>query len=263
MIAFAFRNIFVCFLIAGIFTANASAPSAAQNMSPMASGKSPLLKAEREKIESIVRDYILKNPEIIIQAIQGLREREERDSRDRAQANLVKLQGELLNDPDTPVGANLKGDVTIVEFFDYRCGFCKRAFPDIMKLIDNDKNIRFVYKEFPILGPDSVTASKAGLAAWILDKSKYEAFHKIMMAAKGALPESRVMGYAAKAGYDTKALKKIMQEPRINALLEKNFELAKALDINGTPAFIIGKEVIRGAVDLKTLKTLVSQARGS
>ncbi|MBL4691273.1 MAG: DsbA family protein [Rhodospirillales bacterium] len=229
----------------------------------MASGKSPLLKAEREKIESVVRDYILENPEIIIQAIQGLREREERDSRDRAQANLVKLQGELLNDPDTPVGANLKGDVTIVEFFDYRCGYCKRVFPDIMKLVDSDKDIRFVYKEFPILGPESVTASKAGLAAWILDKSKYEAFHTEMMTAKGALPESRVMGYAAKSGYDTKALKKIMQEPRINALIEKNMKLARALDINGTPAFIIGNEVIRGAVDLKTLKTLVSKARGS
>jgi len=263
MIAFAFRNIFLCFLIAGFLAATAAAPAGAQNMSPKASAESPLLKAEREKIESVVRDYILENPEIIIQAIQSLREREERDSRDRAQANLVKLQGELLNDPDTPVGANPKGDVTIVEFFDYRCGFCKRVFPDIVKLIDNDKNIRFVYKEFPILGPDSVTASKAGLAAWILDKSKYEAFHKIMMVAKGALPESQVMSYAAKSGYDTKALKKIMQEPRINALIEKNFNLAKALDINGTPAFIIGNEVIRGAVDLKTLKTLVSQARGS
>ncbi len=263
MIVFPFRNRILCFLMAGFLAATAAAPVAAQNMSPIQSPESPLLKAERDKIESVVKDYILNNPEVILQAIQSLRERQERDSRERAQANLVKLQGELLHDPDTPVGANPKGSVTIVEFFDYRCGFCKRVFPDIVKLVETDKNIRFVYKEFPILGPQSVTASKAGLAAWILDKSKYEAFHKVMMAAKGALPETRVMRYAAKSGYDVKALKKAMKDPRIDVMIKKNFDLAQALDINGTPAFIIGKEVIRGAIDLKTLKKLVSKARGS
>lgn len=259
MIAFAFRYLFLCFLISGFLAVTTAAPVAAQGKTPAMS----LPEGEREKIESVVKDYILNNPEVIIQAIQSLREREELKNRQQTKANLVKLQGELLSDPNTPVGGNPKGSVTVVEFFDYRCGFCKRVFPDIVKLVDGDKDIRFVYKEFPILGPQSVTASKAGLAAWMLDKSKYEVFHKVMMAAKGALPEDRVMTFAAKSGYDVKALQKVMKDPRIGAMIERTFDLAKALDINGTPAFVIGDQVIRGAVDLETLKSLISQARGS
>jgi protein-disulfide isomerase len=259
MTVFPFRNRIVCFLIAGLLAGTAAAPLAAQGKSPSMS----VPKAEREKIESVVKDYILNNPEIIVQAIRSLRQREEKEKRQKAKANLVKLQGDLLRDPDSPVGGNPKGNVTIVEFFDYRCGFCKRTFPDLEKLVKGDKNIRFVFKEFPILGPQSVTASKAGLAAWILDKSKYEAFHKAMMSSKGALAKSRVMTFAAKSGYDVKALQKTMADPRIEAMIEKTYELAKALDINGTPAFVIGDQVIRGAVDLKTLKSLISQARGS
>jgi len=259
MFNFPFRNRLLCFLIAGFLAGTAAAPVAAQGKSPTKA----LPEAEREKIESVVKDYLLKNPEVILQAIQSLRERQKTDKRLQTKTNLVKLQDELLRDPDTPVGGNPKGSVTIVEFFDYRCGFCKRSFSDLVKLVEADKTIRFVFKEFPILGPQSVTASKAGLAAWILDKSKYEAFHEAMMGSKGALPKSRVMSFAAKSGYDIKALQKTMAEPRIGAMIERTFELAKALDINGTPAFVIGDQVVRGAVDLETLKSLISQARGS
>ncbi len=255
------------FLIAALLITVGAAPVWAQSKTlaqTLAKTQAqPLSASEKQAIEGIVKDYLLNNPEIIIEAIQSLRQREERDKAKRAKANLVKFRNELLNDPDTPVGANPKGDVTIVEFFDYRCGFCKRVFPDILKVINEDKNIRYVFKEFPILGPESVAASKTALAAWIVDKSKYEAFHRAMMGSKGGLPESRVMKMAAKAGYDAKALKKAMKDSRINKMLEKNFALAKALDINGTPGFIIGNEVIRGAIDLKTIKRLVTQARGS
>ena len=259
MFDFPLRKRFLCFLMAGFLAGSAAGPAAAQ-------GKSPAMatpKTERERIESVVKDYLLNNPEIIIQAIQSLRERQEQNKRQQTKANLAKLQGELFRDPDTPVGGNPNGSVTIVEFFDYRCGFCKRTFPDLVKLVEADKNIRFVFKEFPILGPQSVTASKAGLAAWILDKSKYEAFHEAMMGSKGALPKSRVMTFAAKSGYDVKALQKTMADPRVDAMIKRNFNLAKALDINGTPAFVIGDQVVRGAVDLETLKSLISQARGS
>ena len=251
------------FLIAALLITVGAVPSWAQSKTPAKTPAQALSASEKQAIEGVVRDYLLNNPEIIIEAIQSLRKREDRNKEAKAKANLVKFRNDLLNDPDTPVGANPKGDVTIVEFFDYRCGFCKRVFPDIMKVINEDKNIRYVFKEFPILGPESVTASKAALAAWIVDKSKYEAFHRAMMGSKGGLPESRVMKMAAKAGYDVKALKKALADPRIDKMLEKNFALAKALDINGTPAFIIGNEVIRGAIDLETIKQLVTQARGS
>ena len=260
-------------LMAGLLLAAIAGPAQAQKHSPLLaqsqSGlqpKAPALlfsPAEKRSFEDLIRDFILNNPEVIIESIQSLQARDKRDAQARSKANLVKFHDELFNDPATPVGGNVKGDVTIVEFFDYRCGYCKRVFSAVQKLLNTDGNIRYVFKEFPILGPESVTASRAALAAWIVDKSKYEAFHQAMMGSKGGLPESRVMKMAAKIGYDAKALKKAMKDPRIDKMLEKNFALAKALDINGTPGFVIGNEVIRGAIDLETIKQLVAQARGS
>lgn len=254
-------------LIAGLLFAFGAGPALAQSKAaaPSMSSAQPsaMSPAERKSIEDVIRDLLMKNPEIIIEAIQSMRQRQQREGEERAKANLVKYRNELLNDPDTPVGANVNGDVTIVEFFDYRCGFCKRVFPDIVKIINTDKNIRYVFKEFPILGPESMNASKAALAAWSLDKTKYMAFHQAMMGSKGGLPEGRVLEFATKAGYDATALKTAMKDPKIDELIAKNFELAKALDINGTPAFIIGDEIIRGAVDLKTLRNVISKARGS
>ncbi|MCH7550113.1 MAG: DsbA family protein [Proteobacteria bacterium] len=260
-------------LMTGLLLAAVAGPAQAQKHSPLLAqsqsglqSKAPALlfsPAEKRSFEDLIRDFILNNPEIIIKSIQSLQARDKRDAQARSKANLVKFRSELFNDPATPVGGNVKGDVTIVEFFDYRCGFCKRVFPAVMKVLNDDKNIRYVYKEFPILGPDSVAASKAALAAWLTDKGKYEPFHRALMVTKGALPEQRVMKIAAKTGYDVKALKKTMADPRINEMIKKNFALAQALDINGTPAFVIGDKIVRGAIDLAALKKLISQARGS
>ena len=250
---------FLSFLIAIIFIIIFSESTQAQENK----SNDTFTLIERENIEGIVKDFILNNPEHIIKAIQNLRKREESRKHEKIKDNLINYQSELINDPDTPVGGNQKGSVNIVEFFDYRCGYCKRALPDLIKLISSDKDIRIVFKEFPILGPKSVIASKAGLSAWIIDKSKYQDFHKSMMQAKGMLSESRIMKLATIAGYNVIDLKKTMGTPRIDKILEKTFNLAKALDINGTPAFIIGDQVIRGAVDLKTLESLVSEAKGS
>ena len=260
-------------LMTGLLLTAVAGPAQAQKHSPLLAqsqsglqSKAPALlfsPAEKRSFEDLIRDFILNNPEIIIKSIQSLQARDKRDAQARSKANLVKFRSELFNDPATPVGGNVKGDVTIVEFFDYRCGFCKRVFPAVMKVLNDDKNIRYVYKEFPILGPDSVAASKAALAAWLTDKGKYEPFHRALMVTKGALPEQRVMKIAAKTGYDVKALKKTMADPRINEMIKKNFALAQALDINGTPAFVIGDKIVRGAIDLAALKKLISQARGS
>jgi protein-disulfide isomerase len=219
--------------------------------------------ADRKAIEDIVREFILKNPEIIVEAVQNLQDREKQDSNQRVKANLVAKRTELLNDPDTPAGGNPKGDVTIVEFFDYRCGYCKRVMPALQEVLRTDKNVRFVFKEFPILGPESVAASKVALAAWLVDKEKYEALHWALMKATGALPESRLMKVATDAGFDAKALKKAMDDPKIDELIRRNYALAEALEINGTPAFIIGDHVIRGATDLDAFRQLIARARGS
>ena len=264
---------FFRFLFALMIAASLGGTAMAQNVSTSKPGnrelpqsKAPvkaLTPAEKLAIEEIVRKYILENPEVVIKSIQTLRQRQETQARNQARSNLVKYHNELFRDPATPVGGNPKGDVTIIEFFDYRCGFCKRVFPDIIKVLNEDRNIRYVFKEFPILGPESVFAAKVALAAWLVDDGKYQSFHSALMKTKGALPESRVLRIAADKGFDVKALKKAMGDGRIDGMIEKNFALAKALDINGTPAFIIGDQVVRGAINLASLKELISKARGS
>ena len=218
---------------------------------------------ERKAIENVVRDYIMKNPEQIINSLQRMRQQEESKKQATIKIRLKELRSELINDPDTPIGGNKKGSINIVEFFDYRCGYCKRVLSDLLKLINSDNDIRIVFKEFPILGPQSKIASKAGLAAWILDESKYQKFHNKMMRAKGAITKPRIFKLAADSGYNVSDLQKTMETPRIDSLLEKTSNIAKALDINGTPAFVIGDKIIRGAVDYKTLKNIISEMRKS
>ena len=159
---------------------------------------------QRKSIEEIVRDYILKNPEIIIQSIRTLRERVSRDQGTRVQNFLKDRRMEVFHDPYSYVGGNPQGDVTLVEFFDYQCGYCKRVHPTVQKLLKEDGNIRFVYKEFPILGPASVFAGRAAIAS--ITQGKYLVFHNAMMALKGPLSERRVIKTARAVGLDTNGL---------------------------------------------------------
>jgi len=172
------------------------------------------------------------------------------------------LKDRIVDDPLTPVGGNPKGNVTVVEFFDYRCGYCKRAHPTIKQLLAEDPSIRYLYKEFPILGDESVFASRAAVAAWLIAPAKYGGFHDALMAAQGALPAAKVMKIAAEAGLDTVALRRAMDDPRVAESLRANAEIARAVGINGTPAFIFGDELVPGAIDLAAMKQLVVQARG-
>jgi protein-disulfide isomerase len=133
--------------------------------------------------------------------------------------------------------------------------------PDLVEILRTDKKVRVVFKEFPILGPESLLASKAALAAWLTDKGKYQAFHDATMKASGALPDSRLMKIAADVGLDVKALKKTMSDPRIERFIDKNYALAEALDIKGTPAFVIGDQIVRGAIDVESMRLLIAKAR--
>ena len=225
-------------------------------------GEAPLSKAQKNQIETIVKDYILKNPEIILEAIQTLRQREQAAARERAEGSIASAKLHLERDPTSPVAGNPKGDVVIVEFFDYRCEFCKRVFPSVQKLLKQDKNIRYVFKEFPILSPDSVTAARAALVAWKYEKDKYMAFHTVLMKSHGALPVKRVLRMAKKIGLDIDRIKREMGSNEISGILKRNNELARQVGVRGTPGFIIAGRLIPGAIDLKTLKKLVAAARG-
>lgn len=221
----------------------------------------PLSPAEKQQMEQVVRDYLVGNPEVIIEALNAYQQREREAAQIRQRDAMDALQADLKNNPNDPVIGNPNGDVTVVEFFDYRCGFCKRVFNDVQTLIKEDGNIRYVLKEFPILGPDSVHASRAAQAVWLHQQDKYLPFHTAMMTSKGDLSEAKVMELAKSAGVDTAALPEQMNDPQIDAVLNATIAQASALDITGTPAFVFGSEVQPGAIPLSTMQELVSAMR--
>lgn len=230
---------------------------------PALAEEAVLSKAERQAVEEAVRTYLREQPEVLIEAIRILQKRQQEAATSEV-GNVIAARGdELFNDPETPVGGNPNGDVTLVEFFDYRCGYCKRVFPTVEKLIKEDGNIRFVYKEFPILGPPSVFAARAALAS--REQGKYSEFHDALMKARGRLSEERVLQIAQSIGLDKSALLRALNrnEAEYDRLIARNMDLARALRINGTPAFIAGDVVVRGAADYDSMKAVIAQARGA
>src|SRR5690349_4174218 len=214
---------------------------------------------QRKAIEGIIHDYLTKNPEVMLDALEAAKEKLSQDAHDKAGAALTARRHDILEDPTTPVGGNPNGDVSLVEFFDYRCPYCKQVEPSLEALLGEDRQLRLVYKEFPVLGPESVTASKAALAA--RKQGKYDAFHRAMMTLKGQINDTAVYKTAESVGLDVDRLKRDMAAPEIARALKANTELADALDIRGTPGFIVGNEIVPGAIDLASLKQLIATAR--
>ena len=206
-----------------------------------------------------VRAYLLKNPEVIVDAMKGLQARQRAAQLGDAQTILESRADEVFRDPESPVGGNRNGDVTLVEFFDYNCPYCRRVAPAMLGAEAADPQLRIVYKEFPILGPDSVFAARAALAARKQDR--YVAFHKALMKVNGRVDEDTAMRVAAEVGLDTDRLRADMQAPAIGAAIDRNLQLARALRITGTPSFAIGDQIIRGLRDLKTLQASIERAR--
>lgn len=233
-----------------------SPPSIAQNAS------SEAISAEQKKaFEGIVREYILENPEIITEAIERLRQKQRLAEAQADKAILASSKEEIFNDPDAPVGGNPKGDVTVVEFFDYRCGVCKRIHPIVDELIKTDPNIRRVYKEWPILGPNSILAARAAIAS--RKQGKYLAFHKVMMEANSSFELDAILAMAKSVGLDPARLQKDMEGEEVDAIIRKNYALADKLKLNGTPSFVIGDTLLRGGRDLQSLRAIVAEARAA
>ena len=222
-------------------------------------GATEITPERRQAIEAIIHDYLMQNPDVLIEALRAAEDKANRDADAKAALVLKDRRDEVFDDPATPVGGNPQGDVTIVEFFDYRCPYCKQVQPSLQALLDQDHNLRFIYKEIPVLGAPSVTAAHAALAARL--QGKYEAFHAAMMAIKGQITDDVVYQVAGSVGLDVDRLKRDMAAPEIDQALKANLALAKALDIRGTPGFIIGDHIVPGAIDLDALKDLVADAR--
>ncbi len=226
-----------------------------------AAAESSLTPDQKSEIEQVVREILRENPEILVDAIRALRAREAAARQERTRAALVALRGDLENDPTSPVAGNPDGDVTIVEFFDYRCGFCKQVLPGLQRLIETDGNIRYVLKELPILGPDSLMAARAALAVWRLRPDAYFGYHAALMGTRGTLTEDKVLRLAADAGLEVAKVREEMAAPEILEALERNQALAQALNISGTPAFVVGGALIPRAISMEVMQNLVAEAR--
>jgi protein-disulfide isomerase len=234
-------------LIAG--PAQAQEQSAPGNLTP----------EETLAIEQVVRDYLLEHPEVIMQALEVLQERERIAAEARQREAIAAAQSDLLEDPQTPVWGNVDGDVVIVEFFDYRCAYCRRVAPTLHQVIKNDGNIKLVLKEFPILGEASVLAARAALAA--ARQGKYDALHWKLMLQPGQISEDSIMAMAEEVGLDVDQLKRDMSHPEVEQQIERNHALARRLNITGTPAFVVGDRLIPGAMGQSQLEALVAEMR--
>ena len=236
------------FLAGGI---GAAAPARAE--------EDALTPAQKSAVERLIESYIDQHPEIVKKALQKVEEREAAAAASEASEAIKAKSDELFHDAADLVEGNPAGDVTIVEFFDYRCPYCKRISPTLRQALAEDGHIRLVLKELPILGPASIVASRAAIAA--RKQGKYETLHRVLLDSKVTLDDKTILELAEKAGLDAKRLVEDMKDPAIEQQIRKNLALADSLKIDGTPALVVGGKVVPGAVDHDALAKLVRDAR--
>jgi protein-disulfide isomerase len=230
-------------------------------VAPAALAEEPLTDAQKQAIDARIRDYLLAHPEVIVEALQLFEEQQAALEGEQQKQAIADNRDELLNGAGNPVGGNLEAPFTVVEFFDYRCPYCKSVAGDFIDTVHDDGQVRIVFKEFPILGEWSMFAAKAALAA---DKQgKYLPLHRALMEFKGEPSEQAVFDIAGEQGLDVARLKADMEAADIAEQLERNYNLARALGVRGTPAFIIGDELVPGALSMDDLKAKVAAQRGS
>lgn len=211
-----------------------------------------------EPTDAAIERYIRTHPEVIEQSLQAMEAKRETEQKERHKVALKAKQDELLNDPLSPVSGNLKGEITLVEFYDYRCGFCKKAASAVTELQKVDPRVRVVYKDFPILGEPSELAAKAALASYA--QGKHQAFHEALLESHADMTKESILKIAAKVGLDAKRLEADMVNPKWQGAIAKNRALARELGISGTPGFIVGNELVPGWLDLNGLKELIARA---
>lgn len=235
-----------------------AAPAAPESARP--SSEQVLARAE---VEEIVRGYLLDNPEIMVE-MQSILDERERDRQRIAQTEAISSQSDtIFNATYDGVVGNPEGSVTIVEFFDYNCGFCKRAYEDMEAMVAADPELRFVLKEFPILGPDSQKAHVVSMAFRALAPEKYGDFHRAVLLGGGRATEAVAIAAALELGVDEAALRDEMKNPAITQAFGATYELANNLAITGTPSYVVGEEVVFGALGQQVLAEKVEMARAA
>jgi len=229
--------------------------------SPVMAQSPAITPAQKAEIEKIVKAYLIANPEVIAEAVEGLQKREEAKAAETAKAEIRAAKADLTQAPDDIVVGNSKGDVTLVEFFDYNCPYCRKAVEPLNQLLKDDLKVRLIHKIFPVLGPASTQAARAVIAAKVQGAELQLALHKVFLDAKGALDEARIMAMAKDAGLNTDKLKADMADPRVLAVIEKNRALGQRLGVNGTPTYVLGDKVLPGVDTAENFKKAVDAAR--
>ena len=229
------------------------------SISPVA-GASNMSTVPAELGQSI-RNYLLANPEVLVEAMQELEKRQDNQRDAVAQQAITQHDANLFRDGDSPIGGNPAGDVVMVEFNDYQCPYCKRAHQAVKSVTAADGKVKIIYKDLPILGEPSRIAALAALAS--VKQGKHTELHNALMEYTGKLDRDRILEIAASTGLDIAQLQKDMEEPKLKEIIDRNIALANALGVRGTPAFVVGKQFVPGAIDAATLKQLIADARKS
>jgi protein-disulfide isomerase len=239
--------------VAAVLALAALAPVQAQEFSP----------AQRGDIEKIIRGYLLKHPEVLQEAMAELEKKQAVVEAEKAKSAIKDHSEALFNSPYQVTLGNPQGDVTFVEFFDYNCGYCKRALADMITLMGKDPKLKVVLKEFPVLGPGSLEAAQVAVAVRMQDKSgkKYMEFHQKMLGGRGQADKARAMAVAKEIGLDIARIERDLKSEEVTKSIQESIKLAEALNMNGTPSYVIGTDVVVGAVGLEALGKKIDAAR--
>jgi len=218
---------------------------------------------QRTEIEKIIKDYLLAHPEVLQEAMAELEKKQQVAETEKARSAIKNHSDALFNSPRQVVLGNPQGDVTFVEFFDYNCGYCKRALSDMTTLLSNDPKLKVVLKEFPVLGPGSVDAAQVAVAVRMQDKTgkKYLEFHQKLLGGRGQVDKAKALAAAKDVGLDMARIEKDLKSDEVAKTLEESMKLAEALGLNGTPSYVIGNDVVIGAVGLAGLTQKIQAAR--
>jgi len=228
---------------------------------PQVASAESISDSQRSEIETIVRSYLISHPEVLEEAMAELQKRQTAAETAKHEASIAKNADTIFNSPRGVVLGNKDGDVTFVEFFDYNCGYCKRAMNDMMELMKSDPKLKVVLKEFPVLSQGSVEAAQVAVAVRMQSPQKYLDFHQKLLGGRGQADKAHALAVAKELGLDMARLEKDVASPEAKATIEENFKLAEDMGMNGTPSYVIGKQVVIGAVGVEGLREKISTAR--
>ena len=212
---------------------------------------------QRQQVESIIKEYLIAHPEVVQEVLAAVDKHQKEAEAQQQRASIRANNATLFNSPHQVVLGNPNGKIEMVEFFDYNCAFCKHALPDMVKLLDTNHDIKFVLKEFPVLGEGSVEAARVAVAARMQDPTKYMQFHQKLLGGRGTADKARALAVAKEVGFDMARIQRDMASEEVNTTIAEDMKLADALGVNGTPSYVVGDELVVGAVGFDELKKRV------